>query len=232
MNNDKFELISHHLCPFLHKSVILLEKKGLKQNIDFKVTRLPIYNLPEWLFELSPKVSMPLLKLSDNRILSRSVTINGYFNETIEPSFLPLDSFERAQHRGLIFTCGELLDFMRNVYTAKDESVMNINIDKIFAGLQDIKKDLRTLIDKTGTHETQMVECSFMAFFTVLLNFDMLKNDKRWQNMTELKAYADKLIADPIVINSKSPDYNKEFDNFFNHFGSVFKLKNNDISLE
>lgn len=224
MSTIQFELISHHLCPFLHRSIILLKRKGMKQDFDFKVTRVPIYDLPKWLFELSPKGSMPVLKFADNRILLRSVAINAYLDETIEPSFLPVDAYERAVHRGLILACGDLLDLMRNVYTAKDESVMNTAIDKLFAALKDLEKDLNPIIAKQGQSEVQMLECSFASFFTLILNFDKLKSDNRWNDMITIRTYADKLIADPIVISSKSPNYNDEFDKFFNHFGSAFKL--------
>jgi glutathione S-transferase len=224
MSNKKFELISHHLCPFLHRSIILLEKKGLKKNVDFTVTYVPVYDLPKWLFELSPKGSMPVLKLADNRILLRSVAINAYFDETIEPSFLPADAFDRAIHRGLILTCGDLLDQIRVVYTSKDETVMNTAIDKLFSGLKDAEIDLQPIITRQGQNETQMAECSFAALFTLMLNFGKLRNDSRWFNIKEIRTYADKLIADPIVINSKCPDYNGEFDKFFNYFGSAFKL--------
>jgi glutathione S-transferase len=224
MANNNFELISHHLCPFLHRSIILLEKKGLKKGIDFKVTYVPIYDLPKWLFELSPKGSMPVLKLTDDRILLRSVAINAYFDETIAPSFFPADAYDRAVHRGLILTCGDLLDQMRIVYTSKDETAMNTAIDKLFTGLKDAEKDLHPVIGKQGQHETQMVECSFAALFTLMLNFDKLKNDARWYNLREISSYADILIADPVTVNSKCPNYNNEFDKFFNHFGSAFKL--------
>jgi glutathione S-transferase len=227
MKNAPFELISHHLCPFLHRSIILLEKKGLRQNVDFKVTRVPIYDLPKWLFELSPKGSMPVLKLAGDRILLRSVAINAYFDETIKPSFLPADAYERAVHRAMILTCGDLLDQMRNVYVAKEEAAMNTAIDKLFAILKDTEKDLLPVIAKQGKNEAQMVECSFAALFTLLLHFDKLKNDKRWHDMQAIQTYADKLITDPVVINSKSPDYEGEFDKFFNHFASAFKLAKN-----
>lgn len=224
MENTNFELISHHLCPFLHRSIILLEKKGLQKNKDFKVTYVPIYDLPKWLFELSPKGSMPVLKFNDGRVLLRSVAINAYFDETILPSFFPADAFERAQHRALILTCGDLLDSMRNVYTAKEATAMNVAIDKLFAQVKEVEKDLLPVINKTGQNEMQMVECSFAALFTLMLNFEKIKSDKRWDNLSEMRQYANKLVADPIVQNSKCPNYNDEFDKFFNHFGSVFKL--------
>jgi glutathione S-transferase len=224
MTNIKFELISHHLCPFLHRSIILLEKKGLKKGIDFGVIYLPIYDLPKWLFELSPKGSMPVLKLANNKILLRSVAINAYFDETIEPSFLPADAFKRAIHRGLILTCGDILDQIRVVYTTKDETVMNTAIDKLFIALKDAENDLLPVMAKQGHNEALMVECSFGALFTLMLNFDKLKNDNRWNKFEEIKNYAQVLINDPIVIASKCPDYNSEFGKFFNYFGSAFNL--------
>jgi glutathione S-transferase len=224
MSNPKFELISHHLCPFLHRSIILLEKKGLQKDIDFKVTYVPIYDLPKWLFELSPKGSMPVLRMNDNRILLRSIAINAYFDETISPSFFPMDAFERAKHRGLILTCGDLLDLMRNVYVTKDETQMNGALDKLFAGLKDAEKDLQIVIEKQGKNEVQMVECSMAALFTLMLNFEKIKLDSRWANLSGIRTYADKLMAESVVLNAKCPDYNGEFDKFFNHFGSAFKL--------
>jgi glutathione S-transferase len=216
------KLISHHLCPFLHRSIILLEKKGLKQNSDFKVEYLPIYDLPKSLFEVSPKGSMPVLVMNDGRVLLRSVAINAYFDETISPSFFPTDAFERAQHRGMILTCGDLLDQMRIVYTSKDETVMNTAIDKLFAGLKDIEKEMQLYISNHGKTDYQMVECSFAAFFTLMLHSDKIKKDARWFNLRAIRDYADKLINEPVVLNSKCSSYNQEFDKFFNHFGSAF----------
>jgi glutathione S-transferase len=218
------ELISHHLCPFLHRSIILLEKKGLKKSIDFKVNYVPIYDLPKWLFEFSPKGSMPILKLDDGRILLRSVAINAYFDETISPSFFPNDAFERAQHRGLILTCGDLLDTMRGVYTAKEETVLETALSKLFQGLKDVEKDLSLVMLQQGQTEMLMVECSFAALFTLMLNFEKVKIDTRWQDLKNIRQYADILLADEIVIRSKCVDYDGEFDKFFNNFGSIFKL--------
>jgi glutathione S-transferase len=223
--NPQFELISHHLCPFLHRSIILLEKKGLRKDQDFLVTYVPIYDLPKSLFELSPKGSMPVLKLADGKILLRSVAINAYFDETIAPSFFPLDAFDRAIHRGMILTCGDLLDQMRIVYTSKDEATVNTSIEKLFVALKDVEKDLQPIIEKQGQNEMLMVECSFAALFTLMLNFKIIKNDLRWENLISVKNYANTLLRDPIVIQSKCFNYDEEFDKFFNHFGSAFKLK-------
>jgi hypothetical protein len=77
---------------------------------------------------------------------------------------------------------------------------------------------------KQGHNEVLMVECSFGALFTLMLNFDKLKNDNRWNKFEEIKNYAQVLINDPIVIDSKCPDYNSEFGKFFNYFGSAFNL--------
>jgi glutathione S-transferase len=217
------ELISHHLCPFLHRSVLLLAKKGLRSSMDFQVKYVPIYDLPKWLFELSPKGSMPILRLDDGRMLLRSVAINAYFDETIPPSFFPTDAYERAVHRGLILTCGDLLDFTRIIYTTKDEDVLRATMDKLFTGLQDLNTDFEEIMAQKGDDSVQMVECSFAALFTLLLQFDAIKNDPRWLNFPKIKVYATHLIADSTVLATKCPDYAGEFARFLNHFGSAFR---------
>jgi glutathione S-transferase len=218
------ELISHHLCPFLHRSIILLEKKGLKRNHDFKVTYVPIYDLPKWMFELSPKGSMPILRLDDGRILLRSIAINAYLDETIQPSFLPIDAYERAQHRAFILTCGDLLDLIRNVYTAKEETTMNMATDKIFNALKDTANDVHLLSIKQGQDDAQMAESGFAALFTLMLQFDVLSQHPRWDEIKDVRSYADVLVSDPIVQASKCPDYQSEFNHFFDYVGSAFRL--------
>ena len=218
------ELISHHLCPFTHRSIIFLEKKGMKKNEDFKVTYMPVYDLPKWFFDLSPSGRMPIMKIEDDQLLTRPMTINAYLDETIPPSFLPEDPFKKAQYRELIFTGGELLDQMRLVYVAKDEVTMNEALDKLFEMLKKAEKDMGMIIDHQGEDEVLMVECTFAGLFTVMLNFEKIRGDKRWDQMKKVRQYADKLLNDPIVLQSKCPNYNEEFDKFFNYFGSAFKL--------
>lgn len=218
------ELISHHLCPFLHRSAILLERKGLHQGTDFTVTRLPIYNFPQWLYTLSPKGSTPILRLADQRVLLHSVAFNAYLDETITPEFFPADAYQRAVHRGLILDCGDLLTEMRKVYTSKDQAVMDKAMGQLFTGLKEIEADLTPMMNRRGQADVQMVECAFGPLFTLILAFERLKTDARWESIPAIRQYADQLVADPIVVATKSPNYYDEFDKFFNYFGSAFKL--------
>ena len=218
------ELISHHLCPYLHRSAILLTRKGLTAGQDFTVTRYPVYNFPKRVYDLSPKGNTPIALFPDGRVLLHSVAFNAYFDETIQPEFFPTDAFARAEHRGLILACGDLLTLMRIVYTAKDEDSLTKAVDKLFAGVTDVAPALQPIMDQRGQPDVQMVEAAFAGFFTLLLTFERLKTDARWEQLTALRQYADAVVADPVVVNTKSPDYLAEFDRFFNHFGSAFKL--------
>lgn len=218
------ELISHHLCPSLHTAIILLEKKGLKRNQDFTVTYVPIYDLPQSFFNLSPKGNMPVLLLPDNKFLVRSAAIYEYINETISPGFLPADAYERALHRELIIICSDLLNQLRAVFTGKEEAIVNSAIEKLFEDMKNAEEQLLPLIEKHRQVEAQLAESTFGAFFTLVLNFNKLKNDKRWNGLSTIKSYAEALVTDPIISGSRCPDYNEEFDKFFNYFGSLFKL--------
>jgi glutathione S-transferase len=216
------QLISHHLCPFLHRSAILLAKKGLQKDVDYTIQYVPIYDLPKWMFGLSPKGSMPILKMTDGRVLLRSVAINAYFDETIPPSFFPTDAFERAEHRGLILTCGDLLDLMRQVYMAKDHATMDTVLTKLFQALKEVEPDLQPVMKAIGQPKAQMVESSFAALFTLMLHFEKISADQRWNDLPNLRNYANNLLHDPAVSQTKCPDYDLEFQRFFKHFGSIF----------
>lgn len=216
------ELISHHLCPFLHRSVMVLARKGLVPGRDFTVTRVPIYDLPPRLFALSPKGSMPVLVTDDNQVLLRSLAINEFFNDTLGPDLLPADAFERAQHRAMLITLTDLLNQMRDVYTAKDEPLLEANLTKLFQGLRELEVDLQPIIAKQGQHEVQMIERGFATLFALMLHFERIQNDERWATIPTIRQYADSLLADSLVNETRSPDYDGEFSRFFGHFGSAF----------
>ncbi len=96
-------LISHPLCPFVQRAVIILLEKGTvfdRINVDLSAK-------PDWFLALSPTGKVPLLKVpqgnADDAILFESVAICEYLDETqAGGSMYPLDALSRAQHRAWI----------------------------------------------------------------------------------------------------------------------------------
>lgn len=93
----KLELISHALCPFVHRASIMLTEKGVsfdRRNADLK-------NKPAWFLALSPRGKVPVL-VADGVALFESAAICEFLDETHLPRLIPSDPFERARQRGWV----------------------------------------------------------------------------------------------------------------------------------
>jgi glutathione S-transferase len=52
-----YELVSHHLCPYVQRAAIVLTEKG----VSFKRTLIDLDNKPDWFKAISPLGKVPLL---------------------------------------------------------------------------------------------------------------------------------------------------------------------------
>ena len=90
----KLELISHKLCPYVHRAAITLREKG----VPFERREIDLKNKPDWFTKLSPYGKVPLL-IADGVVLFESAAICEFVDETHPPSLLPADAFARAHQR-------------------------------------------------------------------------------------------------------------------------------------
>ena len=90
----KLELVSHPLCPFVHRSAILLREKG----VSYELRTIDLANKPEWFLAISPRGKVPLL-LVDGTPIFESGVINEYLDETLPPRSMPDAPLERARTR-------------------------------------------------------------------------------------------------------------------------------------
>lgn len=99
----KFELVSYALCPFVHRTAILLHEKGLA----FERREVDLKNKPDWFLALSPRAKVPVL-LADGRPLFESAAIAEFLDEVHGPRLLPEDPFARALQRGWMELANDL----------------------------------------------------------------------------------------------------------------------------
>lgn len=96
-----FQLISAYTCPFVQRSAITLNTKG----VAYETRYVDLTNKPAWFLELSPMGKVPLLLVRDDEreiVLFESAVINEYLDEITEGSLLPADPLIRARHRAMI----------------------------------------------------------------------------------------------------------------------------------
>jgi glutathione S-transferase len=99
----KLELVSHPLCPFVHRAAIMLAEKGIpseRRYVDLKAK-------PDWFLAISPRGKVPLL-VADGTVLFESAAICEFLDETHPPSVVPRDPFRRAIERAWVEVASEL----------------------------------------------------------------------------------------------------------------------------
>lgn len=110
-------LISHHLCPYVQRAVIVLSEKS----IPHRRTYIDLAEKPDWFRALSPTGRVPVLETS-GRVLFESQVIAEYLDETTPGSLHPEDPLERARHRAWIAFGSDTLAAIGKLYNAPDEA--------------------------------------------------------------------------------------------------------------
>ncbi len=129
-----YTLISFDICPFVQRSVITLEEKGVQYEIKY----IEIENKPDWFLSISPFGKVPVLQVDDT-VIFESAVINEYLDETAPGRKLhPADPLQRAHNRAWIEFISSLLVDRNRMQHAKEESearelavVLNSKLERI-----------------------------------------------------------------------------------------------------
>ena len=94
--------IVHHIpvCPFSQRLEILLELKGRRDAVDFRVVDITRPRDPELLAKTRGTTALPVLELPDGRVLKESLVILRYLEDTVDGPPVaqrdPLEARDRA----------------------------------------------------------------------------------------------------------------------------------------
>lgn len=124
-------LVSHHLCPFVQRAVIV----AIEKSIAFERVDIDLANKPDWFLAISPTGKTPLLRVRDDggaeHILFESAPIAEYLDETAPGPLLPADPLVRARHRAWVeFASGTLAD-IAGLYAAPDQTGFDGKADAV-----------------------------------------------------------------------------------------------------
>ena len=111
----KLELISHALCPFVHRAAIMLHEKG----VPFDRRTVDLGNKPDWFLAISPRGKVPVL-VADGVALFESAAICEFLDEMYPPQLIPAEPFARAQQRAWVEVANDLLAAQFKAFAAAD----------------------------------------------------------------------------------------------------------------
>lgn len=191
----KPELISFKLCPFVQRSVIVLQEKG----VDYDITYINLKEPPAWFREISPLGKVPVLKVGD-AVLFESAVIMEYLDEVNPPSLHPADPLKKAHNRAWIEFASGLFFCQFNMVMAQEQQACDT-----------AEQELR---EKLAQVEEQVVGPLFngeafsladAAYAPLFMRLAMLE---KWQPMgvldtlPKMKQWSEKLLERESVKNS------------------------------
>ncbi|MEM1047962.1 MAG: glutathione S-transferase family protein [Pseudomonadota bacterium] len=126
--SEKPHLISHELCPYVQRAVIVLTEK----QVPFERTDIDLSAKPDWFLDLSPMGRVPVLRIGGTTLFESQV-IADYLDDVTPGSLYPLDPLEKARHRAWIAFASETLNAIGAFYSAPDAAAFDAKRDALAA---------------------------------------------------------------------------------------------------
>jgi len=120
MTAAALKLISHKLCPYVQRAVIVLTEKG----VAFERVDIDLGNKPDWFLKISPLGKTPVLLVGEKAIFESAVILE-YLEETQAHPLHPSDALRRAEHRAWIEFGSAVLGDIAGFYNAPDKAALD-----------------------------------------------------------------------------------------------------------
>ncbi|MES9947129.1 MAG: glutathione S-transferase family protein [Candidatus Thiodiazotropha sp.] len=208
------KLVSFLLCPYVQRSVILLEKKQIQYQIEYIDLEQP----PAWFNQLSPMGKVPLM-LVDGEVLFESAVILEFLDESFLPSLQPQDNLKRAQHKAWIEFGSSLLVAQHGMAMAPDMETMDERKRHLEAGLLHLLPPLEQGLFGGPAHFS-LVDAAFAPLF---MRLDLLAGMNplvRIDYPGPVAEWAERLSSLPCVKGSVVEDFNEQFRRYLEKKGA------------
>jgi glutathione S-transferase len=216
MSLPKLKLISFTLCPYVQRSMIVLKEK----NVPFDIEYIDLSAPPPWFYDISPLEKVPVLLVNEEPLFE-SMVICEYLDEITQGSLYPQDPFQKAKNRAWIEFGNDILSTTYAFYSTDDEKKFNhqknILIDR-FEVLEDVISDATYFNDDTFS----MVDAVYAPVFRYHQRIASYKDYGLFEDAPKVKAWGDRLLQRPSVIQSVPESYTQDMTNYLRNLDSVF----------
>lgn len=218
MNNKRnLHLVAFKLCPYVQRSVITLEEKG----IDYQRTDIELANKPDWFKTLSPTGKVPLLIFNEENsqqnsspeVLFESAAICEYLDEISQGSLLPKDPKHRAQARAWIEFSTAILNQVGKLYNAKNKEEFETIQDTLAVHFSRLNIKLEKEVNNKKTahyfdgENFSLVDAAFAPVFRYFDVFEQYVEITCMQGLETLQQWRKNLAQRPSVKKAVSEDY-------------------------
>ena len=207
IGTSRLTLVSHPLCPYVQRSVIVLTEKGA----EFERRYIDLADKPDWFEAISPLGKVPLLMIrrgeGDDPVLFESAVICEYLDETQAGRKLhPADPLERARHRGWIEFGSSILNEIWKLEIATDAATYDTQRRVIAERFRFVERALHSGPWFAGA-DFSMVDAVFAPAFRYFDVFDELADLRVFIDTPKVRAWRRALAQRPSVIDAAPADY-------------------------
>jgi glutathione S-transferase len=202
----KLRLISHKLCPYVQRAVIVATEK----HIPFDRIDINLAKKPAWFRAISPTGKTPLLEVTTGpgasaAIIFESAVIAEFLDEISGAPLLPRESLERARHRSWIEFASTTLNSIGKFYAASDRTTFEEARKELLSRISQIEPEI--LGPWFSGPGFGLVDAAFGPAFRYLEVFRALGGLDFLSGSPEAAAWSKRLLERPSVREAVSPDY-------------------------
>jgi glutathione S-transferase len=198
-------LISHKLCPYVQRAVIVAAEK----QIPFERVDIDLSNKPDWFLAISPTGKVPLLEVTEEdgtvRILFESAVIAEYLDEIGDGRLLSSDPLARARERAWVEYGSQALADLYRLYTARDERGFETELNQLATKFERLEKEIAS--PWFGGENFGLVDAAWGPVFRYLDVFDWRRGRPLIERPANVRAWSEALAKRPSVRSAVAEDY-------------------------
>lgn len=204
--SPKLRLISHKLCPYVQRAVIVATEKKL----TFERVDIDLANKPAWFLAISPTGKTPLLEVTTEpdarvQIVFESAVIAEYLDEISGAPLLPREALERARNRSWVEFASVTLNSIGKFYAAPDRVAFEDAREELLSRLSKVEKEvLEPWFDGS---RFALVDAAFGPALRYLEVFRARGGPDLFADSPRTAAWSQRLVERPSVRSAVSPDY-------------------------
>ena len=200
MKSTRPHLISHHLCPYVQRAVIVLSEKTIEHDRTF----IDLANKPDWFLKVSPLGRVPIL-MTEGKAVFESQVIADYLDEVTPGSLHPSDPLEKARHRSWIEFGSETLVAIGGFYSAVDAASFDVKRQALRAKFERIENEVQgPLFEGEIFHMIDGVWGTIFRYFDV---FDAIDDFGILIDLDKVQTWRSAVAQRPSVMNAPPEGY-------------------------
>lgn len=197
----QLDLISTRRCPFVQRSIITLQHKG----IEHTMTYVDLDDPPAWFGEISPFGKVPVLRVDNDTVIFESAVINEFLDEITPGQLHPRDPIQRALNRSWIEFGGECCSQTFQVMVAPDRGAFDATVAKLADNLARVEAVLGDGPFFNGD-KFALIDAAYAPIFIRLDVFRDLLGLRITDDLPRIDAWSQTLLALPEVQKARVPE--------------------------